>query len=245
MATFVLVHGAFLGGWAWRHVRRLLAEAGHEVWTPTLTGAGERAHLLSPKINLSTHIDDVANVILYEELRGVILVGHSYAGMVITGVADRIPERIAHLVYLEAAAPTSGQNATGAFADGTAAVLSGMSEGNKESWLLPPLPLDAVGITRPEDVAWASDKRVPHPLLALQQPLHLQRTAPPPFPRTYIHCTQREPIIKLFGADPLQPFSDRARAGVDGWRYRTIDAPHDVMIAAPAEAARHLLEIAT
>jgi len=140
--------------------------AGHEVFTPTLTGCGERSHLLTPGVGLSTHVQDVVNVLEYEDLEGVILAGHSFAGVVITAVADRVPGRIARLVYTDAAAPENGQNATGAFQDGTAAVLAGMSEGNKESWLLPPLPLSSEGITSPEHVAWVSPKRCPLPLLA-------------------------------------------------------------------------------
>ena len=102
MSTFVLVHGAWHGSWCWKRVRKALQDQGHQVFTPTLTGLAERSHLLSPSVNLDTHIDDVVNLIRWEELSDVVLCGHSYAGAVISGVADRIPERIRSLVYLDA-----------------------------------------------------------------------------------------------------------------------------------------------
>jgi pimeloyl-ACP methyl ester carboxylesterase len=244
MATFVLVHGAFYGGWCWRRVRALLREAGHEVFTPTLTGAGERSHLLSRGVSLGLHVQDVVNVLEYEELEQVILVGHSYGGMVITGVADRVPERLAHLVYLDAHLPDSGQAASGAFSAGTGEVLQSLSEAQSpseaEAWLLPPLPPDAVGITREEDVAWVR-KRVSHPLHTLNEPLHL-RHPPGKVPGTYIRCTQRQGLVALFGTDPLAPFFDKARQR--GMRFRDLDSGHDAMITVPREVADELLRIA-
>src|SRR5438128_128006 len=102
MATFVLVHGAWHGGWCWKRVTPLLRAAGHEVYATTLTGLGERVHLASPNVGLALHVQDVVGVLEYEDLRDVILVGHSYGGIVISGVADRVPERLRHLVYLDA-----------------------------------------------------------------------------------------------------------------------------------------------
>src|SRR6266516_1091932 len=109
MATFVLDHGGFHGGWCWKRVTPHLRAAGHEVYAPTLTGLGERCHLASPETNLSTHIQDILNVLSYEDLTDVVLVGHSCSGMVITGVADRAPERVTRLVYLDAFVPEDGQ----------------------------------------------------------------------------------------------------------------------------------------
>jgi pimeloyl-ACP methyl ester carboxylesterase len=108
--TYVIVHGAWGGGWGFREVDRLLTADGHKVYRPTLTGLGERVHLASPEINLTTHIDDIVNVILFEDLHNVILVGHSYGGMVITGVMDRVPERIRHVIFLDAVEPDDGQS---------------------------------------------------------------------------------------------------------------------------------------
>ena len=108
MATFVLVHGAIVGGWCWRWVAHGLREAGHEVHTPTMTGLGERIHLATPEVDLDTHIEDIANVLRFEDLTEVVLVGWSYGGMVVAGVADRLPERIAHVVYLDSDVPSDG-----------------------------------------------------------------------------------------------------------------------------------------
>lgn len=243
MSIYVLVHGAFNGGWCWKHVARRLRAAGHEVFTPTLTGCGERSHLLTPGVGLSTHVQDVVNVLEYEDLEGVILAGHSFAGVVITAVADRVPGRVARLVYTDAAAPENGQNATGAFQDGTAAVLAGMSEGNKESWLLPPLPLSSEGITSPEHVAWVSPKRCPLPLLALQEPLRLTSDAVGKIPKAYIYATQRDALVATFGVDPLKPFSERARSSPD-WRFLEVDAGHGLMITNPEAVADALLQLA-
>lgn len=243
MSTYVLVHGAFNGGWCWKHVARRLRAAGHEVFTPTLTGSGERSHLLTPSVGLGTHVQDVVSVLEYEDLEGVILAGHSYAGVVITAVADRVPQRIARIVYTDAAAPENGQNATGAFQDGTAAVLSGMTEGNKESWLLPALPLSSEGITSPEHVAWVAPRRCPLPLLALQEPLKLTSDATDRIPKAYIYATQREGLITTFGVDPLKPFSDRARSSPD-WRFLEVDAGHGLMITNPDAVADALLQCA-
>ena len=110
MATYVLIHGSWDGGWAWKGVASVLQEAGHEIYRPTLTGSGERVHLASPEVDLNTHIADIVNVLRYENLEDVILVGSSSGGMVITGVAEQVPERIKHLIYLDAFAPQDGQS---------------------------------------------------------------------------------------------------------------------------------------
>lgn len=243
MANFVLVHGAFTGGWYWSRVRPLLQAAGHEVFTPSLTGAGERAHLLSRGVTLETHITDVVNLLRYEDLREVVLVGHSYGGMVITGVADRAAERLSRLVYLDAAVPANGQNATGGFSEGTGDVLDAMAGGADDtSWLLPPLPLLAYGVTDPADVAWIGERRVPHPLPTLSEAIRLQHGEPRGLPRTYVRCTRREGLVQVFGADPLQPMFEKAVA--DGFEILTIDSGHDAMVIAPGDVARALLAAA-
>ncbi|MFO0573098.1 MAG: alpha/beta fold hydrolase [Polyangia bacterium] len=240
MATFVLVHGAFAGGWYWRRVREGLERAGHTVFTPTLTGAGERAHLLSRDIHLSTHIEDVANVLHYEDLTRVVLVGHSYGGMVITGVAERAPQRLAALVYLDAAAPVDGQTATGGFAAGTGEVLQGMAAGT--DWLLPPVPLGAFGVTDPEVVAWAQPRRTPHPLHTLSEPVTVRNPVAAQLMRRYIRCTRRAELVAAFGADPLAPFVERVRA--EGWPFTEIDSGHDAMVIAPDAVVAALVEAA-
>ncbi|APR83162.1 salicylate esterase [Minicystis rosea] len=242
MSIFVLIHGAFNGGWCWKHVARRLRSAGHDVFTPSLTGCAERSHLLAPNIGLSTHVQDIVNVLEFEDLEGVILAGHSSAGVAVTAAADRVPKRVSKLVYVDAAAPENGQNATGAFADGTASVLASMVEGQKDSWLLPPLPLAAESIVEPDHVAWVASKRIPFPLLVLQEPLRLTSDAVHRIPKAYIYAKQRDALIATFGVDPLKPFSDRARHDPD-WRFLEVDAGHGLMITAPDAVTDALLEL--
>jgi len=213
------------------------------VWTPSLTGAGERAHLLSPKVTLAMHIEDIVNVLRYEDLRDVVLVAHSYGGMVITGVADRVPERLAQLIYLDAAYPRDGQNATGGFAERTGDVLNEMSKQQADTsepdpnWLLPPLPLAAYGVTSPADVAWIGERRTPHPMATLNEPLFLTN-GPTKTPRTYVRCEDRQGLLAVFGADPLQPMYEQAVT--DGVKVATLPCGHDAMIVAPQPVAKLL-----
>jgi pimeloyl-ACP methyl ester carboxylesterase len=236
MTTFVLVHGAFEGGWCWSRVARRLRLEGHDVFTPTLTGSGERFHLLSRDVSLATHIEDVSAVLRYEELSDVVLVGHSYGGTVVTGVADRERDRVRRVIYLDASAPVNGQAASGAFAEGTADKLAEMAA--SEAWLLPPLPASAVGVTDPLDVALLERHRHPHPMRTLIEPLQLEH-GDTRLPRTYVSCTRHAGLVELFGVDPLLPFVERARR--EGWDLREIAAGHDVMLTAPEGLAEVLL----
>jgi pimeloyl-ACP methyl ester carboxylesterase len=222
-------------------VRSLLRANGHDVFTPSLTGAGERSHLLSRDVTLALHVEDILRLLRYEDLRDVVLVGHSYGGMVITAVADQAPERLARLVYLDAAYPVNGQNAAGGFAEGTGDRLETLSSTGPEdlSWLLPPLPLAAYGVTDPADIAWIGDRRVSHPLATLHEPIALRGAVS--LPRTYIRCTRRQGLIDLFGADPLLPMYERAVA--DGLTIVDIDAGHDAMVTAPREVADALIDV--
>jgi pimeloyl-ACP methyl ester carboxylesterase len=236
MALFVLVHGAFEGGWCWQRVARLLRAAGHDVYTPTLTGSGERFHLLSRDVTLAMHIEDVSAVLRYEDLRDVILVGHSYAGTVVTGVADRERARVKQVIYLDASAPVDGQSASGAFAEGTADKLEEMSA--SEGWLLPPLPVVALGVTAPADVALLEARRHPHPMRTLMEPLRLTH-GELDVPRSYIVCTEHNGLVDLFGVDPLLPFVERAQR--EGWDVHEIRCGHDAMLIDPGSTARVLL----
>jgi len=164
MATFVVVHGAWSAAWAWKKMRPLLRERGHELFTPTHTGLGERSHLARPAIDLEVHIADVLGVLRFEDLRDVFLVGHSYGGMVATGVADRAAERVAHLVYLDAFVPRDGQS------------------------LANPMPPDASA----DDLAWAAPLRMMQPLRTFEQKLRLTG-AVDRLPRSYIYCTRQGP----------------------------------------------------
>ncbi|MBP2329431.1 pimeloyl-ACP methyl ester carboxylesterase [Kibdelosporangium banguiense] len=239
MATYVLVHGGAHGGWCYQRVTRLLRSAGHEVYTPTMTGLGERAHLLRPDIDLDFHINDITTVLEYEDLRDVILVGHSYGGMVITGVADRATDRIGHLVYLDAANPINGE----ALADITPPdAIKALREAGKivdgvELVLWPGTePIPHYGLTDPDDIAWTTARLTPHPYRCVTQPLRLTNEAALwEIPQTYIVCTDTLPY-----RDPARMANAKA-AG----RLWDIDTGHDLMISEPEAVADLLLRVPT
>lgn len=237
MTTFVLVHGGGHGGWCYQRVARLLRDQGHDVYTPTLTGLGERSHLLHPDIDLDTHITDIVNVLGFEDLHDVLLVGHSYGGMVITGVGDRAAERIAGLVFLDAANPSNGQSlidVAGPMINMTrplGAVVDGV-----ELVLLPaPGAAAFYGITDPADQVWTDDKLTGHPWKCFEQPLHLEHEDELwAIPQYHIVCTEN-----LRTRD--RELMARARAAHRFWE---IDTGHDLMITEPGAVAAALLEIA-
>jgi len=237
MASYVLVHGGGHGGWCYQRVARLLRSSGHEVYTPTLSGLGERSNLLSPDIDLDLHVRDVAAVLHYEDLHDVILVGHSYGGMVITGAADRAADRIGRVVYLDAANPENGQSlldVAGPIMEATrplGAVVDGV-----ELVLLPsPEAGRFFGVTDPGDVAWMADRLTGHPWKCFEQPLRLtDEAAFAALPKYHIVCTST-----LATRDP--ELMEKARA--DG-RLWEIDTGHDLMITEPAAVADALLQIA-
>src|SRR5579862_3596560 len=171
MKTFVLVHGAWHGGWCYSRVARTLRAAGHEVYTPTLTGLGERSHLSHATINLSTHIQDIVNVVLWEDLREVILCGHSYGGMVVTGVAEAACDRIRALVYLDAFVPERDGDSISSLlaASGQSNALPGIQA---EGWSISPIPAEAFNVNA-RDRAWVDSKCVKQPLATTFQAIKL------------------------------------------------------------------------
>jgi pimeloyl-ACP methyl ester carboxylesterase len=234
MATYVLVHGAWHGGWCWQRVTPLLRAAGHEVFTPTLTGLGERVHLADPSIDLNTHIQDVVNVLEFEGLREVILVGHSYGGMVITGVSERAADRLQHVVYLDAFIPRDGQALvdllTPQFRDDLQQQVQG-SDGR-----LPPFPVEQYGVFAEADVRWVAPKLVHHPFKTVVTPVRLTNPTALALPKTYVYCNN----------PAMGPF-DRFVAQVQkehGWRYRELATGHDAMVTMPRELTTLLLELA-
>ena len=236
MATYLLVHGGWHGGWCWRRVTAILRDAGHEVFTPTLTGLGERSHLLSPEVGLDTHIEDVMGVLKYEDLHDLILVGHSYAGIIITAVADQAAERLAHLVYLDAFVPHDGESLTDVIGPDFVAAFQERVKAEGEGWRLPPLPLEVLGITKEADQQWMSPKLTDQPFKAFSQPVRLRdEEALSRLPRTFIYCNN--PAI-----GPYDQFADKARR--EGWRYGEIATGHFPMVTAPRQTADLLLEIA-
>jgi pimeloyl-ACP methyl ester carboxylesterase len=228
LAVFVVAHGAWSAGWAWKKMRPLLRAAGHELWTPTYTGLGERAHLAKPDIDLDTHIRDVIGVLEFEDLKDIVLVGHSYGGMVATGVADRARERIKQVIYLDAFVPEDGKSLTDYLDQQSRNARQTSSDG----WRVPPMPMPPD--TPPEDVAWASPKRVPQPAKTLSTPIRLSGKELPP--RTYIYCTRTAPD------DRFGQFARRAKK--EGWGYYEIDASHNPHITMPAGLAKLFGEIA-
>jgi pimeloyl-ACP methyl ester carboxylesterase len=228
MAIFVLVHGGWAGGWHWREVASLLRAAGHEVFTPTLTGLGERVHLATPDIGLDTHIQDILMVLEYEDLHAVILVGYSYSGMVITGVAERAPERLAQLVYLDAYVPRDGESLLDMLGPNAAAFIEQAALAYGDGWQIPHDPPDA-------------PRRTPHPLKTGQQPVSLTNPAAAALPRTFIYCTQDKDAMGPVGL-PITQAAERARS--DGrWRYRELQTGHSPWETAPRELASLLLEV--
>ncbi len=242
MATYVLVHGSHHGGWCWRKVTPLLRAAGHEVVTPTLTGLGERVHLAAPGVGLGTHIQDVVHVLEFEDLEGVVLVGHSSGGRAITGVADRAPARLAHLVYLDADLLLDGECGLDTYPPEAAAALRERVRTQGEGWYQPTPGAEGPrwGITDPADWAWVRAKLVPQPFAALTEPLTLTG-AGAGLPGTYIYCTGDKPPGSPQAA-LWAPIVARARAL--GYRYRELETGHDAMVTAPQGLADLLLEVA-
>jgi pimeloyl-ACP methyl ester carboxylesterase len=229
MATFVLVHGTTGGGWVWKRIALRLRDAGHEVYTPTLTGLGERVHLLTPEVGLDTHITDVVNVLLYEDLRDVILVGHSHAGMVITGVADRVPERIANLVYFDAVVPENGESSLGLVAPEVRKDMEQRVRTEGDGWLFPVMH-------GPNDVP---AKNTPHPWKSWTDPLILKNQAMRQIPCTYIRFSADKQPGEFFQL-ALETSWQRARAR--GWRLYEVDTVHQI-VPDPEPKASILLDL--
>ena len=234
MRPFLLVHGSFSGGWNWKFLAPLLRAAGHDVYTPTLTGLGANTHMVqATRISLATHIDDVANTLFYEDLSDVVLVGHSYAGMIITGVAVKAPKRLAHLVYFDAYLPREGESERDLWPpDQLAKYHEDVAAGR---WFREPLSPAFLGITDPALAQWVQERLTPHPLSTYEDPPPAGTSESAAIPGTYIHCT-RGPIAQWTAA-----FANRAREL--GWTGYTLDAGHDAQFTHPKELAELLLKI--
>ena len=238
MATFVLVHGAWFGGWCWQKVIPYLEAAGHEVYAPTLTGLAERASELSPNVGLETHIQDIVGLLEEKDLHGVILVSHSYSAMVITGVVDAVPERIAHLVYLDTFVPRDGES----LADSSPMVihvLRKQAQAHGDGWRVP--PHGTYGVAKEPDRSWVLRSVTPQPLKTFEQPLHLKNPAiVSTKPRTHIDCTGSG-FFFLFMRHLLAPRALPPKEA--GWRLRQLPTGHCAMITMPRELADVLLEV--
>lgn len=228
--VFVLIHGAFRGGWAWQKVRRLLMQDGFEVFAPSLTGAGERAHLLSPEITLDTWVQDVVNLLNYEDLENVILVGHSQGGIVIHAVAEAVTERIKQLVFIDAPVLRDGECAIDAIPEDVRAKF-GETPPNS---LIPPIRLQANEHFSEEDIAWINQRLTPVPTNPSMEQIRIARSEN--IPHRYVFCSQ---------TPPFYPSSfTRQRFDADGTQYDLLDAPHDSIWTHPELVAELLIDSA-
>lgn len=236
MPTFVLVHGAWTGAFAFRHVRRLLQAQGHDVFTPSLTGIGDRSHLASPLVDLRTHVRDVVNVVLYEDLRDIVLIGFSYGGFVVSGAVEHIGDRVKHLVLLDAFMPEkSGDTVAGLIAGQPSRAPAAINE----SWLIPPKDRH---FDSAEEGAFVSARRTAQPAATFTDPVYLAKPLEDyPFARTYIRATVSEPDAVL-GA--LSRSALRA-LGSPAWIYREIATTHMVASNRPEELAAMLVKLVT
>ena len=234
MKTFLVAHGAWSAGWAWKKMHPLMAAGGHRLLTPTYTGLGEREHLANQSNDLETHIQDLLSIIKYEELGDIVLIGHSYGGMVATGVADRARDRIAQLIYLDAFVPQDGQSCLDLIpSDRRHRMLESVQTG--DGWRVPhnPSPPD----TSEADLKWIAERRLPQSVKCFEMPLRL-RHGDLTLPRSYVYCTRVAP------GDFFRPFAKRAESE-PGWRYYEIDASHSPFITAPETLAGLLGAIAS
>ncbi|MGY1608990.1 MULTISPECIES: alpha/beta fold hydrolase [unclassified Geodermatophilus] len=233
MAVFVLVHGAWGGAHGFRHVRRLLAAAGHEVFTPALTGVGERVHLASAQVDLTTHVTDVVNQVLYEDLDEVVLLGFSYGGMVVAGALETVGDRVRSLVYLDAFVPSDGDTVYGLLG------LPAPGAGPGTPWLVEG---PARAYDDPAEEAFSAPRRTPQPVACFTEPVRMSRPLEDwPFRRTYVRATAVEPAAVTNAA--FDAAAARARAS-GSWNYREIATTHLVAQNRPRELAELLLELA-
>ena len=232
-ATFVLVHGAWHGGWCWRRVADRLERLGHKVFTPTLTGLGERSHLLHPGITLETHVTDIVNVLKWESLTDVVLVGHSYAGFVISGVAEQMPGALAALVYLDAFVPENGDAMINLTSEATReAILAAAQRGETT---VPPRRAEFFRVNE-RDRAWVDALLTPHPIATLTARIALAGARDRVSRKVYIRATD-------YPNPGFDAACERARRD-PAWRVYDLPCGHDVMIDLPDELAEILEEVA-
>lgn len=242
--SILLVHGAWHGGWCWKFVADILRQQGFDVYTPTMTGLGERAHLKEPVPSLETHINDIVNVIDSNELDDIVLVGHSYGGMVITGVADQRKNRIKHVLYLDAAVPTNGQSmisqSPGSTPESITATTEALTQLAPDGVWMQTFPAVALGIPAESKALaeWVDRRMTPHPLRTWTDPISLANGGSDDLPRTYIHCV--EPVL------PQASFAAHAAiiSKSDDWRYVELATGHDAMVTQPKRVAEEISKAA-
>jgi len=234
MATFVLVHGAWLGGWCYERISTLLRRSGHDVYAPTLTGLGERAHLMNPSISLGTHIDDLLSLINREELSDVVLCGHSYGGTVISGVTEKAVDKIRSLVFIDAFVPENGQCHMDLFSPEYAQMMRQDAEHNGQGYQLTPPPAERVNLNA-RDVAWVNGMLVKHPLATFEQKLTLTGARERVPRRTY--------ILAIGWSSPFEKFARRFDQDPT-WDVKRVDCGHLIMLDRPDKLADLLVAAA-
>lgn len=213
--TVIFVHGTWGGGWDYKHLAEKLVTRGYDVYRPSLTGLGERRHLSNPSINLDTHISDIVNLIRSENLSKVILVGHSYGGMVISGVAEVIPEKLSHLLYMDALLPENGESMFSLMGEKQATYFREIAKAYEQPWCIPP--------NWPK---WGRD--VPHPIGTYEQAAVIKNPSAQIIPATYVYCTK-----PLEGKERFKLFADRAKAR--GYCYLELPTEHNMQRTMPDE----------
>lgn len=231
-STFVLVHGAWHGGWCWRRVAAVLRSAGHVVFTPTLTGFGERVHLTRPDLTIADFGTDIVNVIVAEELSDVILVGHSFGGNPVSVVADRIPELLKQLVYIDTLVLREGESGFSQLDPAIVAHRIELAEKTSGGLTIPPPSPDVFGVIDPADAEWLTRRLTPLPLNSYQVPIHLEHPLGNGLSKIYIACTN--PVY-----EPAVPTHAWIKSQCD-WRYLELLTGHDAMVTNPRLLAEAL-----
>ena len=232
MTTFVLVHGAWRGSFGFRNVRRALQRAGHDATSPSLTGLGEREHLASPQVTLQTHVQDVVNHVLYEDLRDIVLVGYSYGGAVVTGCLDHLHDRVRELVYLDAFVPGDGQ---------CVADLVGLPRFPITLGQAHYMPTPSRTFDDPAEAAFQDERAVAQPIACAYDPIRLHQPLEDfPFGRTYVKATRGD--ADEVGEPCFRAAAARAKVS-ERWRYREIDSNHMLLSNRPQEVSTLLLEL--
>jgi len=234
MTTFVLVHGAFHGGWCWRRVARRLRMRGHSVFAPTLSGPARRKPAPQRDVDLSTNVADVIGLIERRQLREVMLVGHSYGGVVAAWAADRVPSRIAQLVCLDSPLPASGSSVVETHPDGRDWLRTVVEINGRSYVAVPDSDVNLFGVTEQRDIRWLKSKLTPQPALTICEPMQLSG-ALAQVRKCYVRCR-----VPGQASDPL--FVERIKADPT-WDFRILLTAHDAMIAAPVQLTEFLLNI--
>jgi pimeloyl-ACP methyl ester carboxylesterase len=239
MPTIVIVHGAFGGGWEWTPVASILRQWGNTVFTPTLTGMGERGHL-GPQVGLAHHVQDVIAVLEFEDLHNVVLCGASYGGMAVTGAADRVAHRIAQVIYVDALLPRDGQTGLDLLPDTFRDLVRASADEHGHGWVpIPPAVLPPEGLIPQADWARYVARLRPQPVATFTESVRLTG-AVDRLPRSFVRCT----VGGLYsGDDPIVPMAAHARA--ENWQYRELAAPHDPHLFDPAGTAAVLHDLAS